>query len=265
MSNIDKLQQKYNYKIVYQIKENKKVFVIILIIFLIAILLGSYAIYKNSSKTETASKIEKSEKLEKKAERKLKEAKKSGDKEEIAKAEKELKEAEEKTEEVKKTVSSSSASSSSANKSKSTPTATKPNASSSSGTTSTSKPKKKTKVWIVDKPAWDEVIYQPKYVDAVSVQFSNDPDAINSGNPLDYENSPYYERSQYNQNVWLFKKRHIRTDVEDCKNSYAYGIPTKDGYYVSAWADIDPILDPKGGREYLDTIHHPEQGHWEYR
>lgn len=254
-----------------KIKENKKLFATILIISLLAILLGSYAIYKNSSKTETADKIEKSEKLEKKAEKKLKEAKKSGDKEEIAKAEKELKEAEEKTEEVKnkKSASSSSASSSSANTSKSTSTASKsstsPSSASSSTSNPTSKPKEKQKVWIVDKPAWDEVIYQPKYVDAVSVQFSNDPDVINSGNPLDYENSPYYERSQYNQNVWLFKKRHIRTDVEDCKNSYAYGIPTKDGYYVSAWADIDPILDPKGGREYLDTIHHPEQGHWEYR
>ena len=152
-----------------KIKENKKVFAIILIIFLIAILLGSYAIYKNSSKTETASKIEKSEKLEKKAEKKLKEAKKSGDKEEIAKAEKELKEAEKKTEEVKnkKSTSSSSASSSNASTSKSTPTASKPSTNSSSGATSTSKPsskpKEKQKVWIVDKPAWTETVQEPIY------------------------------------------------------------------------------------------------------
>lgn len=251
-------------------KEKKRLFIIILMLSLIAILLGSYAIYKNNSKDETASKIEKSEKLEKKAEKKLKEAKKSGDKEEIAKAEKELKEAEKKTEEVKnkKSTSSPSGNSSNASTSKSTPTASKPSTNSSSGATSTKpspKPKKKKKVWIVDKPAWDEVIYQPKYVPAVSVQFSNDPDAINSGNPADYEKSPYYKRSPYNQNVWLFTKRHIRTDVEDCKNSYSYGTPTKDGYYVSTWADINPILDPNGGQDYLDTIHHPEQGHWEYR
>lgn len=139
-----------------KIKENKKLFIIVLIISLIAILLGSYAIYKNSNKDETASKIEKSEKLEKKAEKKLKEAKKSGDKEEIAKAEKELKEAEEKTEEVKKSASSSSVSTS-----KSTPTASKPSTSSSSGATSTKpapKPKEKQKVWIVDKPAWTETV-----------------------------------------------------------------------------------------------------------
>ena len=129
-----------------KIKENKKLFVIILIISLIAILIGSYAIYKNNSKDETANKIEKSEKLEKKAEKKLKEAKKSGDKEAIAKAEKELKEAEEKTEEVKnkKSTSSPSGSSSNASTSKSTPTA--------------SKPKEKKKVWIVDKPAWTETV-----------------------------------------------------------------------------------------------------------
>lgn len=139
-----------------KIKENKKMFAIILIISLLAVLLGSYAIYKNSNKEETTSKIEKSEKLEKKAEKKLKEAKKSGNKEEIAKAEKELKEAEEKTEEVKKSASSSSVSTS-----KSTPTASKPSTSSSSGATSTKpapKPKEKQKVWIVDKPAWTETV-----------------------------------------------------------------------------------------------------------
>lgn len=142
-----------------KIKENKKVFAIILIISLLAILLGSYAIYKSSNKDETANKIEKSEKLEKKAEKKLKEAKKSGDKDEIAKAEKELKEAEEKTEDVKKSASSTSASSS--NTSKSSQTASKPSASSSSGATSTKpapKPKEKQKVWIVDKPAWTETV-----------------------------------------------------------------------------------------------------------
>ena len=138
-----------------KIKENKKLFAIILIISLIAVLLGSYAIYKNSNKAETTSKIEKSEKLEKKAEKKLKEAKKSGDKEEIAKAEKELK-AEEKTEEVKKSASSTSASSS--NTSKSSQTASKSSKNTSSSATSTSKPKEKQKVWIVDKAAWTETV-----------------------------------------------------------------------------------------------------------
>ena len=144
-----------------KIKENKKLFVVIVIISLLAILLGSYAIYKNSNKDETANKIEKSEKLEKKAEKKLKEAKKSGDKEEIVKAEKELKQAEEKTEEVENKKSASSS-----NTSKSTPTASKPSTSSSSGVASTKptpKPKEKTKVWIVDKPAWTENRVTPTY------------------------------------------------------------------------------------------------------
>lgn len=140
-----------------KIKENKKLFAIILIISLLAVLLGSYAIYKNSNKNETTSKIEKSEKLEKKAENKLKEAKKSGDKEEIAKAEKELKEAEEKTEDVKKSVNSSTS-----NASKPSQVASKPSTNTSSSATSTSKPapkpKEKQKVWIVDKPAWTETV-----------------------------------------------------------------------------------------------------------
>ena len=132
-----------------KLKENKKLFVIILIISLIAILLGSYAIYKNNSKTEKVSKIEKSEKLEKKAEKKLKEAKKSGGKEEIAKAEKELKEVEEKTEEVKNTASSSTANTSKSSSS----TASKPSP----------KPKEKKQVWVVDKPAWTETVQEPIY------------------------------------------------------------------------------------------------------
>ena len=127
-----------------KLKENKKLFVIILIISLIAILLGSYAIYKNNSKTEKVSKIEKSEKLEKKAEKKLKEAKKSGNKEEIAKAEKELKEVEEKTAEVKNTASSSTANTSKSSSS----TVSKPSP----------KPKEKKQVWVVDKPAWTETV-----------------------------------------------------------------------------------------------------------
>lgn len=139
-----------------KIKNNKKLFAIILIISLLAVLLGSYTIYKNSNKTETADKIEKSEKLEKKAEKKLKEAKKSGDKEEIAKAEKELKEAEEKTQDVKKSVNSSTS-----NASKPSQVASKPSTNTSSSATSTKpspKPKEKQKVWIVDKPAWTETV-----------------------------------------------------------------------------------------------------------
>ena len=209
-----------------KIKGNKKLFIIVLIISLIAILLGSYAIYKNSNKNETASKIEKSEKLEKKAEKKLKEAKKSGDKEEIAKAEKELKQAEEKTEEVKKSASSTSASSSSANKSKSTPTASKPSASSSSGTTSTKpspKPKEKTKVWIVDKPAWAETVTKYRTEQVTKYKYGDEIfDTYDEG----------YE---------------------------AYSDPAKFGR-----GNLGPITITEQV-PYTETINHPEEGHWEYR
>ena len=212
-----------------KIKENKKVFAIILIISLLVILLGSYAIYKNSSKTETADKIEKSEKLEKKAEKKLEEAKKSGDKEEIAKAEKELKEAEEKTEEVKKSASSSSASSSNSNTSKSTPTASKPSTSSSSSATSTSKPtpkpKEKTKVWIVDKPAWTETV--TKYRNEQVTKYTCGGKIFD-----DYDSG--YEYYSYC----------IDNGIE-CGNLG----PTTVTVQVP----------------YTETISHPEEGHYEYR
>ena len=215
-----------------KIKNNKKLFAIILIISLLAVLLGSYAIYKNSNKNETASKIEKSEKLEKKAEKKLKEAKKSGDKEEIAKAEKELKQAEEKTEEVKKSASSTSASSSSANKSKSTPTASKPSVSSSSGTTSTKpspKPKEKTKVWIVDKPAWTE----------------------NRITPI------FSEREVFRASNWDNSKSATFYSLEECNNWLTTVGEGMGGYQI----DTERTLIGYN----TETINHPEEGHWEYR
>ena len=218
-----------------KIKNNKKLFAIILIISLLAVLLGSYAIYKNSSKTETAAKIEKSEKLEKKAEKKLKEAKKSGNKEEIAKAEKELKEAEEKTEEVKnkKSTSSPSANSSSSSTSKSTPTASKPSTNSSSGTTSSSKPspkpKEKKKVWIVDKPAWTETVQEPIYSE---------------------------------RNVWY------ASNADNSKQATFYSYEECDRW-------LDTVAEGMGGyqkttEDYISgyntrTINHPEEGHYEYR
>ena len=215
-----------------KIKENKKLFILIVIISLIAILLGSYAIYKNSNKDETANKIEKSEKLEKKAEKKaekkLKEAKKSGNKEEIAKAEKELKEAEKKTEEVKnkKSASSPSASSSNENTSKSTPTALKPSTSSSSGTTSTKpspKPKEKQKVWIVDKPAWTETVTKYRTEQVTKYKYGDEIfDTYDEG----------YE---------------------------AYSDPAKFGR-----GNLGPITITEQV-PYTETITHPEEGHWEYR
>lgn len=217
---------KYKGEVMNKIKNNKKLFAIILIISLLAVLLGSYAIYKNSNKDETTSKIEKSEKLEKKAENKLKEAKKSGDKEEIAKAEKELKEAEEKTEDVK---DKKSASSTNENTSKSTSTASKSSTSSSSSATSTSKPKEKQKVWIVDKPAWTETLTKTR------------------------------TETKYRPTWWgRLRDGSIKTfySEEEVYNAY--------GNTVVAWGNGEDeaytVQVP-----YTETISHPEEGHWEYR
>ena len=215
-----------------KLKENKKLFAIILIISLIAILLGSYAIYKNSSKTETAAKIEKSEKLEKKAEKKLKEAKKSGDKKAIAKAEKELKEAEEKTEEVKnkKSTSSPSGNSSNASTSKSTPSASKPSTNSSSGGTST-KPKEKKKVWIVDKPAWTETVQEPIYSTRTKFLLKDD-----NNNLIGI----FYSESEVHAKQKELSRQNILTSYSFYDEEYISGYNTK-------------------------TINHPEEGHEGYR
>ena len=213
-----------------KLKENKKLFAIILIISLIAILLGSYAIYKNSSKTETAAKIEKSEKLEKKAEKKLKEAKKSGDKKAIAKAEKELKEAEEKTEEVKnkKSTSSPSGNSSNSSTSKSTTTTSKPSTSSSSATSNTKptpKPKEKKQVWVVDKPAWTETVTK-------------------------YRNE---QVTKYTCGGKIFD------DYESGYEYYSYCIDN--GIECGNLGPITVTVQVP----YTETINHPEEGHPEYR
>ena len=209
-----------------KIKNNKKLFAIIIIISLLAVLLGSYAIYKNSNKNETASKIEKSEKLEKKAEKKLKEAKKSGDKEEIAKAEKELKQAEEKTEDVKKSVNSSTS-----NASKPSQVASKPSTNTSSSATSTSKPapkpKEKQKVWIVDKPACAETVKEPIYS----------------------------ERDVWYATTWDNSKQATFYSYEECEqwlktiDAGSYQETTEE--YISGYN--------------TRTINHSEEGHWEYR
>ena len=220
-----------------KIKENKKLFVIILIISLIAILLGSYAIYKNRNKDETASKIEKSEKLEKKAEKKLEQAKKSGDKEKIAKAEKELKEAEEKTEEVKnkKSTSSPSASSSNSSTSKPSSTATKPSTNSSSGATSTKpapKPKEKKQVWVVDKPAWTETV------------------------------TKYRTETKYRPTWWTYGNgtTKIHYSEEEAYNLYINDTTGEHASWGNGEDEAYTVQVP-----YTETINHPEQGHPEYR
>lgn len=215
-----------------KLKENKKLFAIILIISLIAILLGSYAIYKNSYKTEKTAKFEK-------VVNKL--TSKNTDLSKVTKVEGRLidKTTGKSVKGVKLVKNSGKTSGSgneitlkSENTSKSTPTATKPSTSSSSGAANTKpspKPKEKTKVWIVDKPAWTETVTKTR------------------------------TETKYRTTWWgRLRDGSIKTfySEEEVYNAY--------GDTVVAWGDGEDeaytVQVP-----YTETINHPEEGHWEYR
>lgn len=211
-----------------KLKENKKLFVIILIISLIAILLGSYAIYKNSYKTE---KTANSEKVVDKI------TSKNTDLSKVTKVEGRLiDKTTGKTVKGVKLVGKPSKSGNgeitvkSENTSKSTPTVSKPSTSSSSGATSTSKPspkpKEKTKVWIVDKPAWTE----------------------NRVTPI-YETKTYWVVTKWDnsETVTVYSAEEAQTKAAEFPGSYQkINENTVTGYNT-------------------ETITHPEEGHWEYR
>lgn len=212
-----------------KLKENKKLFVIILIISLIAILLGSYAIYKNSYKTE---KTANSEKVVDKL------TSKNTDLSKVTKVEGRLidKTTGKSVKGVKLVKNSGKTSESgngevtvkSENTSKSTPTASKPSTNSSSGATGTKpapKPKEKTKVWIVDKPAWTETV----------TKYRNE------------QVTKYYYGGQY---------------FDDYDSGYAvYLQDAMDGNPKGNLGPVTVMVQVP----YTETITHPEQGHWEYR
>ena len=213
-----------------KLKENKKLFVIILIISLIAILLGSYAIYKNSYKTE---KTAKSEKVVDKL------TSKNTDLSKVTKVEGRLKDKTtgKSVKGVKLVKNSGKTSESgndgitvkSENTSKSSQAASKHSTNSSSGATSTSKPspkpKEKTKVWIVDKPAWTETV--TKYRNEQVTKYTCGGKIFD-----DYDSG--YEYYSYC----------IDNGIE-CGNLG----PTTVTVQVP----------------YTETINHPEEGHYEYR
>lgn len=209
-----------------KLKENKKLFVIILIISLIAILLGSYAIYKNSYKTE---KTANSEKVVDKL------TSKNTDLSKVTKVEGRLidKTTGKSVKGVKLVKNSGKTSESgngeitvkSENTSKSTPTTSKPNTSSSSATSTSkpsSKPKEKTKVWIVDKAAWVETVTK-------------------------YRNE---QVTKYTCGGKIF---------DDYESGYEYYINAEEDV-----GNLGPITVTVQV-PYTETITHPEQGHWEYR
>ena len=211
-----------------KIKENKKLFVVIVIISLLAILLGSYAIYKNSYKTEKTAKFEKVvDKL----------TSKNTDLSKVTKVEGRLidKTTGKSVKGVKLVKNSGKTSGSgneitlkSENTSKSTPTATKPSTSSSSGAANTKpspKPKEKTKVWIVDKPAWTETVVD--YDRPVETWI-----AVDEGSGI--------ERKFYDYDEAMSEKGFLESGL-----GHVYNGETE--------------------YPYTKTITHPEEGHWEYR
>lgn len=215
-----------------KLKENKKLFVIILIISLIAILLGSYAIYKNNYKTE---KTANSEKIVDKL------TSKNTDLSKVTKVEGRLidKTTGKSVKGVKLVKNSGKTSGSgneitvkSENTSKSTPTATKPSTSSSSGAANTKpspKPKEKTKVWIVDKPAWTETVQEPIY---------SERDVWYASNADNSKQATFYSYEECDR--WLDTVAEGMGGYQETTEEYISGYNTK-------------------------TINHPEQGHWEYR
>ena len=219
-----------------KLKENKKLFVIILTISLIAILLGSYAIYKNSYKTE---KTANSEKVVDKL------TSKNTDLSKVTKVEGRLidKTTGKSVKGVKLVKNSGKISESgngeitvkSENTSKSTPTTSKPSTSSSSGSTSTSKPapkpKEKQKVWIVDKPAWTETVTK---------------------NRTETKYRPTWWIKGYNGNIRIYyDKAKWNYDCDNAEDVGSWGNGEDEAYTVQV--------------PYTETINHPEQGHWEYR
>ena len=208
-----------------KIKENKKVFAIILIISLIAILLGSYAIYKNSYKTEKTAKSEKYvDKL----------TSTNADVSKLTKVEgKLIDKTTGKPAKGVKLVKNSGKSSNGeiAVKSENTGNGTKPSVKpvakpeTKPSAPSTPKPKEKQRIWIVDKAAWTETV--TKYRNEQVTKYTCGGKIFD-----DYD-------SGYEYLIWC-------TDNGiECGNLG----PTTVTVQVP----------------YTETINHPEQGHYEYR
>ncbi|MGN1334816.1 MAG: hypothetical protein ACI4U1_06840 [Anaerovoracaceae bacterium] len=86
----------------------------------------------------------------------------------------------------------------------------------------------KTKVWVVDTPAWDEPIYQPVYVEAWWIKFT------------DGTTKTYYSEQEW-YNAWL-------GNLE-----------------AASWGNKGRVPDPAGAQEIIGYEHHDEVGHWEYK
>lgn len=206
-------------------KMKKKEFIICIVaIVLIAAIGIAYSLSKAGSKTDEPKKIEKTAKKEDKKKVKTARDKASKAEDEKTNAKSDVKSEDEKkdndTENAVKSEIKGSKTSSSAKSSSSSINAPSHSSSSGSGSAPAPKPKR----WVVDKPAWDEEVRQPVYVNTWWCR-------LEDGTMLTF----YSEQEAYNYYM----------------NNFC------------SWGTGDRVPDPSGATEVVGYIHHDEVGHWE--
>lgn len=204
--------------------KKKELIIGIVAIVLIAAIGIAYGISKQGSTTDKPKKIEKISKKEDKKKVKTTGVKpgKAEDKKTDAKSDVRA-EDDKKEESVDKAAKSENNSiKTSSNSKPSTHNASTPSHSISSD--SGSAPAPKPKRWVVDKPAWDEEVRQPVYVNTWWCR-------LEDGTMLTF----YSEQEAYNYYM----------------NNFC------------SWGTGDRVLDPSGATEVVGYIHHDEVGHWE--
>lgn len=206
-----------------KIKKKELIIGIVAIVLIVAIGIA-YGISKQGSTTDKPKKIEKISKKEDKKKVKTTGVKpgKAEDKKTDAKSDVRA-EDDKKEESVDKAAKSENNSTKTSSNSKpSTHNASTPSHSISSD--SGSAPAPKPKRWVVDKPAWDEEVRQPVYVNTWWCR-------LEDGTMLTF----YSEQEAYNYYM----------------NNFC------------SWGTGDRVPDPSGATEVVGYIHHDEVGHWE--
>lgn len=204
--------------------KKKELAIGIVAIILIATVGTIYGLSKSGGTTDELKKIEKTAKKEDKNKVKTAGVKsgkaedKKTDTKSDAKSEDEKKD--DGTEKAVKSEIEGSKASSSAKSSSSSASTPSHSSSSSSGTAPAPKPKR----WVVDKPAWDEEVRQPVYVNTWWCR-------LEDGTMLTF----YSEQEAYNYYM----------------NNFC------------SWGTGDRVPDPSGATEVVGYIHHDEVGHWE--
>ena len=204
--------------------KKKELIIGIVAIVLIAAIGIAYGISKQGSTTDKPKKIEKISKKEDKKKVKTTGVKpgKAEDKKTDAKSD--VRDEDDKKEESvdKAAKSENNSTKTSSNSKPSTHNASTPSHSISSD--SGSAPAPKPKRWVVDKPAWDEEVRQPVYVNTWWCR-------LEDGTMLTF----YSEQEAYNYYM----------------NNFC------------SWGTGDRVPDPSGATEVVGYIHHDEVGHWE--